>query len=133
MNSSLMVFMIKPFLLAFMTPLMITMTVHTEGVENRYGVTIDANALSYEKKGYHLQYPSNINYNYEIETRSSVLWINLVTGSRTLHNTANALNAITNFVELTPPTNIITNETILTQYNIKQGLQIFGNKGKAAV
>ena len=33
----------------------------------------------------------------------------------------------------TPPTNIITNETILTQYSINQGLKVFGKKGKAEV
>ena len=37
------------------------------------------------------------------------------------------------FFKPTPPTNIITNKTILTQYSIKQGLKVFGKKGEAAV
>ena len=45
----------------------------------------------------------------------------------------NVVNAITSFVKPTPPTNIITKETILTQYIIKQGLDVFGNKFEAAV
>ena len=32
-----------------------------------------------------------------------------------------------------PPTNIIANETILTQYSINQGLKVFRKKGGAAV
>ena len=37
-------------------------------------------------------------------------------------------NPITSFVKPTPPTNIVTNETITTQYNINQGLKVFGKK-----
>ena len=37
----------------------------------------------------------------------------------------NAVNGIATFVGLTPTTNIITNETILTQHSINQVLQVF--------
>ena len=64
-------------------------------------------------------------------------WNNLIVGSNELHSVAkayvNIVNAIAFFVKPTPPTNIITNMTILTQYIIKQGLKVFGNKGKASV
>ena len=64
-------------------------------------------------------------------------WRNLIVGARSLHNITgayvNVVNSITTFVEPTTPTNIITHENILTQYSIKQGLQIFWKKGKAAV
>ena len=62
---------------------------------------------------------------------------NLIVGSNELKNCAkvhiNVVNAITYFVKPTPPTNIITNETILNQYRIKQGLKVFGKKGEAAL
>ena len=62
---------------------------------------------------------------------------NLIVGSNEIHSVAkayvNVVNAITSFVKPTPPNNIITNKTILTQYIIKQGLKVFGNKGKAEV
>ena len=61
-------------------------------------------------------------------------WRNLIACVHALHNTpmvyVNVINAITTFVEPTPPTNIITNLTILNQYIIKKGLQIFGKKVK---
>ena len=64
-------------------------------------------------------------------------WNNLIVGSNEIHSVAkdyvNVVNAITSFVKPTPPTNIITNETIRTQYSIKQGLKVFGKKGEAAV
>ena len=54
-------------------------------------------------------------------------WRNLIFGSHALHNVAkvyvNVVNDIVTFVEPTPPTNIITNETILTRYIIKQGMK----------
>ena len=62
---------------------------------------------------------------------------NLIVISNELHSVAkayaNVSNAISVFIKPTPPTNIITNETILTQYSIKQGLKVFGNKGKSSV
>ena len=57
-------------------------------------------------------------------------WNNLIVGSNELHSVAkayvNVVNAIDSFVKPTPPTKIITNKTILTQYKIKQGLKVFG-------
>ena len=48
---------------------------------------------------------------------------NLIVGVCALHNVAmayvNVSNTIDTIVESTPPTKIITNETILTQYSIK--------------
>ena len=62
---------------------------------------------------------------------------NLIIGSNELHSVAtanvNVFNAIDNFVKPTPPTNTITNYTILTQYSINQGLKVLGKKGEAAV
>ena len=59
-------------------------------------------------------------------------WNNLIVGSNEIHSVAKAyvnfVNAITSFVKPTPTTNIITNETILTQYSIKKGLKVFGKK-----
>ena len=64
-------------------------------------------------------------------------WNNLIVGSNEIHSVAkayvNVVNAITSFIKLTPSTNIINNKTILTQYSIKQGLNVFGKKGGAAV
>ena len=64
-------------------------------------------------------------------------WNNLIVGSNEIHSVAkayvNVVNAIPSFVKPIPPTNIVTNETILTQYSIKQGLKGFVNKGEAEV
>ena len=64
-------------------------------------------------------------------------WNNIIIGSNELHSVAksniNVFNGITYFVKPIPPTNIITNETILTQYRIKKGLKVFQNKGEAEV
>ena len=64
-------------------------------------------------------------------------WENLIVGSNELHSVAkaylNVVNVFTYFVKPTPPTNVITNDTILTQYIIKQVLKVFGKKGEAAV
>ena len=64
-------------------------------------------------------------------------WNNLIVGSNELHSVAksyiNVVNAITYFVKPIPPTNIITNNTAMTQYSIKQGLKVFVNNGEAAV
>ena len=64
-------------------------------------------------------------------------WNNLIVGSHEINSVAkaylNVINAITSFVKPTPPTNIIANETILTQYSINEGLKVFGKKGKSAV
>ena len=62
---------------------------------------------------------------------------NLIVGSNKIHSVAkayiNVFNAIASFVKPTPPTNIIINETILTQYSIKQEPKVFGKKGEAAL
>ena len=64
-------------------------------------------------------------------------WNNLIVGSNELHSVTkayiNVVNDITYFVKPTPPTNIITNDTILNQYSIKQVLKVFGKKLEAAV
>ena len=64
-------------------------------------------------------------------------WKHLIVGLNELHSVAksyiNVVNDISNYFEPTPLTNIFKNETILTQYSIKQGLKVFGKKGKAAV
>ena len=66
-----------------------------------------------------------------------MIWNNLIVGSNEIHRVAkdyvNVVNDIVTFVKPTPPTNIITNYTILMQYIINQGLKIFGKKGKATV
>ena len=58
----------------------------------------------------------------------------LIVGCHALYSVAkayvNILNSIATFVEPTPPTNIITNETILTQCIIKQGFKVFGKKSR---
>ena len=60
---------------------------------------------------------------------------NLISGSNETHSVAkgyvNVVNAIVTLVKPTPPTNIITNETILPQYIINQGLNAFGKKGES--
>ena len=64
-------------------------------------------------------------------------WNKIIVGPNEIHSVAksyiNVVNAITSFVKPTPPTNIITNKTILNQYSIKKGLKVFGKKGKASV
>ena len=64
-------------------------------------------------------------------------WNNLIVGYNEIQSVAkafvNVVNAITSFVKPTPPTNTIANETILTQYSIKQGRKVFGKKGKYAL
>ena len=64
-------------------------------------------------------------------------WKNIIFGPNELHSTAkfyvNVVNAIAYFVKPNPPTETITNETILAQYSIKQGLKVFGYKSQASV
>ena len=90
-----------------------------------------------ERKGFSLRKPPNVNYSYKRATRLLVGWNNLIVGSNEIHRIAksniNVVNSITSFVKQKPPTNIITNKTILTQYNINQGLKVFGKKGESAV
>ena len=95
-----------------------------EGVDNK--------VLPPERKGYILRNPPNVNYSYKRATRLSMGWNNLIVGSNEIHSVAkayvNVVNAVTSFVKPTPPTNIITNGTILTQYSIKQVIKVFGKK-----
>ena len=109
----------------------------TEGVySDNEGV--DNKVLPYERKGCILRNPPpNVNYSEKRSTWRSMGCKNLIIGSNELHSVAKAyidvVNAITSFVKPTTPTNIITNETILNQYSIKQGLKVFGEKGEATV
>ena len=97
---------------------------YNEGVDNKF--------LHPEKKGYILKNPPDINYSNKISNWRSTEWNNLIIGSNELHivvkANVNVSNTIATFVKPTPPTNIITNETIRTQYSINQGLKVFGNK-----
>ena len=96
---------------------------------------VDNKVFPPERKFYSLRNPPNINYSDKRATRLSMGWNNLIVVSNELHSVAksyiNIVNYITSFVKPTPPTNIITNETILTQYSIKQGLRVFGKKSEA--
>ena len=60
---------------------------------------------------------------------------NLIIESNGIHSVTKSyvsvVNAISAFAKHTTPTNIITNETIMTQCSIKQGLKVFGKKGEA--
>ena len=98
---------------------------------------MDNKVLPPERKGYILRNPPNVNYSDKIATRLSMGWKNLIVVSNEIHSVAkasfNVVNAITSFFRPTPPTNIITNENILTQYSIRQGLKVFGKKVEAAV
>ena len=87
---------------------------------------VDNEILPPEKKGYSLRNHPTKNYNYGRPNQRSMGWNDLVIGSHAPHSVVkayvNVINDISNFVEPNPPTNIITNETILNEYSIKQGL-----------
>ena len=61
-----------------------------------------------------------------------MIWKNITVDYHVIHSVAKAhiivFNDISTFFEPTSPTNIMTNETILTQYRVKQGLRVFGKK-----
>ena len=82
-----------------------------------------------EQKGHCLRNPTTINYNGGRANHNYMVGRNMIIGSHSLQNFSkayvNIVIDITTFVEPTPPTNIITNDTILTQYIIKQGLKNF--------
>ena len=104
----------------------------TEGMDsNIEGVNNEV--LPPERKGYSLSNPPNFKYSDKRATWSSMGWNNLIVVSNKLHSVSkayvNVVNAIPTFVKPTPPTNIITNKTIFTQYIINHGLKVFGNKG----
>ena len=100
-----------------------------EGLDNEF--------LPPKRNGYSLRNPLNVKYSDKRSTWLSMGWNNLIIGSNELHNVAkayvNVVNYINSSVKPTPPTNIITNKTILTQYSIKQGLRVLGKMGEAAV
>ena len=108
----------------------------TEGVYS-YNEVVDKKVLPPERKGYSLRNPLSVNYSDKRSTRLSIRWNNLIAGSNELHSVSkayiNVVDYIIYFGKLTPLTNIITNETILTQYSINRGLNVFGNKVEAAV
>ena len=107
----------------------------TEGVySDNEGV--EKEVLPPEIKGCILRNTLDVNYSNKRAIWISMGWNNLIVGSNELHSVEksyiNVVNAITYFVKPTQPTNIITNDTILTQYIFKQGLKVFGKKGEAA-
>ena len=93
--------------------------------------------LPYDKKGYIISNPTNVNYSDKRATKSSMVRNNPIVGSNELHSVAKSyvsvVNAITSFVKPAPPTKIITNYTILNQYIIEQVIKVFGKKCEAAV
>ena len=95
----------------------------TEVVDSENDV-LDNEFLPTDIKGYILRKPPNVNYSDKRATCLSMGWNNLIVGSNEIHSVAksyiNVVSAITYFVKPTPPTNIITNKTILNQYSIKQ-------------
>ena len=64
-------------------------------------------------------------------------WNNLIFGPNKVYIISKAyakiVNTIDNFSNSNPPTNIITNDTIPTQYSINQGLKVSVNKGESVV
>ena len=90
-----------------------------------------------DQKGYILSNPPYVNFRYKRATQRSMGWKNLIIVSNELHSVeksyVNVVSAIATFVEPVPPTNIITNETILTKYNIKYGLKVYGKKSEDVV
>ena len=90
---------------------------------------VDNKVLPPEIKGCILSNPPNVNYSDKRATRISMGRNNLIVGSNEMHSVEksniNVVNAITYFVKPTLPTNIIANESILTQYSINQLLKPF--------
>ena len=95
---------------------------------------MEKNVLLPEQKIYRLWNPPIIKYNDRRDNWRPMGWSNLIFGSHDLHNVAkthvNVVNDITTFDYPTRPTNIITNETILAQYIIKQELKVSKNKSR---
>ena len=79
---------------------------------------VDKEVLPPDRKGYSLRNHPNVNYSDKRSTWRSMGWNNMIIGSNELHSVAiayiNVVNSIDTFVKPTPPTNIITNGTILT-------------------
>ena len=90
---------------------------------------VDKEVLPPDRKGYRLRNPPNVNYSHKGSTWQFMGWNNLIVGSNELHSISKAyvkvFNTIAYLIKPTPPTRIITNNTILKQYIIKgktQGL-----------
>ena len=98
---------------------------------------VDNEVLPTELKGCILSNLPNFNYSNIRSTQRYMGWNNLIFGYNELHSVTksyvNIANSIDIFVKNNPPTNIITNKTILMQYKSKQGVNVFGNNGKAAL
>ena len=79
---------------------------------------VDKKFLPPERNFYILRTPPNVNYSEKRATQISMGWNNLIVGSNEIQSDAksyiNVVNDITYFFKPTPPTNIITNNTILT-------------------
>ena len=79
---------------------------------------MDNKVLTPDKKLCILRNHTNVKYSKKITTWRYMGWNNLIVGSNELHSVAkayvNVVNAFDTFVKPTPPTNIITNEKILT-------------------
>ena len=84
-----------------------------------YNEGVDNEALPHERKGYRVRNPTNVKYSEKRATRSFMGRNNIIFGYNELHSVtksyANVVDAIAYFFKLTPKTNIITNDTILTQ------------------
>ena len=95
----------------------------------------DKKFLPPERKKNRQRNPPTINYIDGRANQWSIGSMNLIFGSHALiHNIVkafvNVVNATSTFFGPTPPTNIVKNETILTQYIIKQGPKVFGKKAR---
>ena len=102
-----------------------------------YNELVYNKVLPPEQKGYRLRNPPTFNYSNNTATQHSMGRNSLIVDSNELHSVTNAyikvVNNIATFARPTPPTNIITNDTTMTQYSIKKGIGLFGKKVKAAV
>ena len=80
---------------------------------------MDNKVLPPERTMYRLRNPPNVNYSDKRVTWISMGWNNIIVGSNEIQSVAkayiNVVITITYFVKPTLPTNIITNETIVTQ------------------
>ena len=95
---------------------------------------LDNEVLPPDRKLYRQWNPPTIKYNGGKSNTRYMGWTNLIVGSHDLHNVVkayvNMVNATITFFEPTPQTNIITHETRLKQYSIKQGLKVFEKKAR---
>ena len=89
----------------------------------------DRNGIAYGNTQYQLQWQKSHSALHGTEQSNF--------GSNELHIVAKAYVNVVNVIDIlfkpTPQTNIVTKDTVLTQYRINQGLKVFGIKVKAAV